>query len=349
MLSARQLRSHLREAGVHRGRPEFHPGMRDRIVGRIEGPGASSMDTRASTLGRAKERPTSSLGYSTRDRSTGVLDDRSDQADEWGWADEDQIDDADAEGREEAGSAAGVSEQRMDGLASQMVDQRVQRERPRRIWMIDPRASAESWTSFRAFLDRIVQLGEPVLIVATRYDRARRARGTLIPAIEKVTAAHPERQGQFTVMTMHWIHGRLTNFPQLRERVMKYRLTPVHEVSYAAHMRFAVHLSPLEGRRKKGRRPGLVIFLNPGDHLVAVREAHHMGIPVAGILNTDFPRVEWVDYPLPGNDRGVKAQLRYMTRRSEAILRGCSVESEKGEKSEKREKREKEATVREES
>jgi ribosomal protein S2 len=87
-------------------------------------------------------------------------------------------------------------------------------------------------------------------------------------------------------------------------------------------MRYAVHFEAMEPLRTVGKRPALVIFLHPMDHRVAVREVASMGVPMAGVINSDFPWASKVDYPLVGNDRGGSAHRLYMSRRAMAMKEG---------------------------
>jgi len=187
---------------------------------------------------------------------------------------------------------------------------------PARVWRLDPLQCIDHWKRLRMAVDETVLKKEPILIVATNPQRSDLAKGIRFPRMR----ANPTSP-QVTLLTTNWIYGRLTNFDQFREMAMKYQITPSYEMKHTSHHRYSTYIRPLEPRRIHGKRPGLVIYLNAGDHLVAVREAYHMGIPTAGIVNTNFPSPERLHYLLPGNDRGLRAQLRYLTLRSNQLKR----------------------------
>ena len=216
-------------------------------------------------------------------------------------------------------------------------------------WRFSTTSVLESWSSFLPMRVDTVAQGRPVVVVAVRPDRARRVRGRLGPLMPDSMATSwvgskvldPEAHrasresltswkgstvrfdsGALTLRTQHWVHGRLTNFRGLRSMVLKYRDTPSVEVKSSTHRRFAVHFEPREPLRTVGKRPALVIFLHPVDHRVAVEEVASMGIPMAGVLNSDFPMRDKVDYPLRGNDRSLRSQRLRMSRRASGMKEG---------------------------
>ena len=58
---------------------------------------------------------------------------------------------------------------------------------------------------------------------------------------------------------------------------------------------------------------------------IAIREARLLGIPIVGIVDTNVDP-ELIDYPIPGNDDGLRAIQLYCRFASDAVLAGLAAE-----------------------
>jgi small subunit ribosomal protein S2 len=60
------------------------------------------------------------------------------------------------------------------------------------------------------------------------------------------------------------------------------------------------------GVRSMSSLPGALYVVDIGHEIIAVKEAKKLGIPIVALLDTDCDP-ELVDYPIPGNDDGIKS------------------------------------------
>jgi len=196
---------------------------------------------------------------------------------------------------------------------------------------MDPLQIQAAWSHLLPLVTALVEKGETVVRVATRAESARLAQGRLV---EELAA------GDRTLISTSWVHGRLSNLEGIRQKVQNHRQKPVHERRRSDQIRFdlrfgsiASWLSGSGSRKASGKegdqedlssrgRPGLVVFLHPADHELAIREAFSSGVPVAAVVNTDTPSLESMDYPLPGNESSLSAQLRYRLLIQQAVHEG---------------------------
>jgi len=186
---------------------------------------------------------------------------------------------------------------------------------PAYAWRIDPIQSIRAWKKLREVVEETLVQKEPLLVVSADPMVSSMAKAMRSPFL-KHQRSLKMRNAPVTLLTETWIYGRLTNFDLLRGMAMKYQVTPVHERKHASHLRYATYRRPIESLRITGKRPGLVLFLNAGRQLVAVKEAYNTGVPSAGVMSTDFPYPSHLTYPLPGNDKDIRSQMRYLGLRS---------------------------------
>ena len=156
-----------------------------------------------------------------------------------------------------------------------------------------------------------------------------------------------------------WLGGTLTNFRTIRSRVKRmeeiekmeadgtFEALPKKEVM-GIRKEYDKLNKNLRGIREMKKMPQAMVIVDPRKEEIAIKEAHILGIPVFGVVDTNCdPDV--VDYVIPGNDdavRSVKLLIGVLTN-AIAEVNGNEVidfisEEEKAGKPEKQEKVEKE-------
>ncbi len=118
-------------------------------------------------------------------------------------------------------------------------------------------------------------------------------------------------------MNERWLGGTLTNFKTIRGRIRRleeiekmekdgtFDLLPKKEVVKIKKEYDKLNRN-LRGIREMKKAPQAMIIVDPRKEEIAIKEAHILGIPVFGIVDTNCdPDV--VDYVIPGNDDAVRA------------------------------------------
>ena len=72
--------------------------------------------------------------------------------------------------------------------------------------------------------------------------------------------------------------------------------------------------------------PGAMFVVDPKKERIAVKEAHTLGIPVVGIVDTNC-NPEDVDFVIPGNDDAIRAVKLIAGKMADAVIEGHQGES----------------------
>ena len=114
-----------------------------------------------------------------------------------------------------------------------------------------------------------------------------------------------------------WLGGTLTNFKTIRSRIKRmddidkmesdgtFDLLPKKEV-IQIKKEYAKLDKNLRGIREMKKLPQALVIVDPRKEENAIKEAHILGIPVFGIVDTNCDP-DLVDYVIPGNDDAVRA------------------------------------------
>lgn len=156
----------------------------------------------------------------------------------------------------------------------------------------------------KKFLAQVVADGKDVLFVGTKR-QARRA-------VEEAA-----KRSNMHWVNDRWLGGTLTNFREIRRRVGRLDelealdtqgLLDQYSKKQGATLRREMKkiLRNLGGLRKMTRMPGALVIVDQKREIIAIREAHKMGIPVVCLLDTDSDP-DMVDIPIPGNDDAMRA------------------------------------------
>jgi len=166
-------------------------------------------------------------------------------------------------------------------------------------------------------------------------------------------------------VTERWLGGTLTNFRTIRSRVKRmediekmeqdgtFELLPKKEV-IEIKKEYEKLYKNLRGIREMKSLPQAMIIVDPTKEEIAIREAHILGIPVFGVVDTNCDP-DLVDYVIPGNDDAVRSVKVMIGALSNAISEAYGLEmvdylteEDKKAPSKKEDKEDKKASKKEE-
>ena len=172
------------------------------------------------------------------------------------------------------------------------------------IYIIDLSKTVKKLEEAYDALKKIAENGGKVLFVGTKKQ-----------AQEAVEEAAVRTNMYF--MNERWLGGTLTNFKTIRGRIRRldeiekqeedgtFDLLPKKEVVNIKKEYEKLNKN-LRGIREMKKTPDALVIVDPRKEDIAIKEAHKLGIPVFGIVDTNCdPDV--VDYVIPGNDDAVRA------------------------------------------
>ena len=172
------------------------------------------------------------------------------------------------------------------------------------IYIIDLSKTVKKLEEAYTALKNIAEAGGKVLYVGTKKQ-----------AQEAVEEAATRTNMYF--MNERWLGGTLTNFKTIRGRIRRleeiekmeedgtFDLLPKKEV-VKIRKEYDKLNKNLKGIREMKKPPQAMVIVDPRKEEIAIKEAHILGIPVFGIVDTNCdPDV--VDYVIPGNDDAVRA------------------------------------------
>lgn len=193
------------------------------------------------------------------------------------------------------------------------------------------------------FVEGVTAEGGSIMFVGTK----RQAAGLVKAAA--IDAAMP-------YVTERWLGGMLTNWRTIQSQVK--RLIKLEEQVASGEIAekfnkkegldIAGEIAKLErvfgGIKAMDKLPAAVFVVDVPREIIAVNEAHKLGIPVVGIAdsNTD-PDV--IDYAIPANDDAIKSIKLITEAVAEAAKKGASKYQATASKAEADEAKEKEAEI----
>jgi small subunit ribosomal protein S2 len=163
--------------------------------------------------------------------------------------------------------------------------------------------------------------------------------GTKRQAKEVVREA--ARSAGMPYVTERWLGGTLTNFETIRASIR--RLDDIErEMSAPESVRLSKKvqarngrekrriLRNLEGVRNMTKLPDALFVIDPNKEMSAVREAHRLGIPIVGLVDTDCDP-ELVNLPIPGNDDGIRSIQAVIKVILDGLAKGRSEQNQRSE------------------
>ena len=172
------------------------------------------------------------------------------------------------------------------------------------IYIIDLQKTVKKLEEAYEAMKEIAQNGGKVLFVGTKKQA------------QEAAEENATRTNMFFV-NERWLGGTLTNFRTIRSRVGRmeeiekmeqdgiFDMLPKKEV-IQIRKEYEKLNKNLRGIREMKKMPQALVIVDPRKEEIAIKEAHILGIPVFGIVDTNCdPDV--VDYVIPGNDDAVRS------------------------------------------
>ena len=172
------------------------------------------------------------------------------------------------------------------------------------IYIIDLQKTVSKIEEAYKALNAIAANGGKVIFVGTKKQA------------QEATMEEAKRTDSYYI-TERWLGGTLTNFRTIRRRINRldqiekmeengtFDALPKKEV-LKIKKEYEKLLTYFAGVRDMKKLPDAMVIVDPKKEYNAVREAHKLGIPVFGIVDTNCDP-EDLDYPIPGNDDAVRA------------------------------------------
>ncbi len=152
--------------------------------------------------------------------------------------------------------------------------------------------------------------------------------GTKKQAMESIKT-EAERCGMFYV-NQRWLGGMLTNFKTIQGRIK--RLKELERMSadgsFEKYTKKEVigmkhQMEKLErnlgGIKEMKKVPDIIFIVDPRKERIAIQEAHILGIPLVGIVDTNCDPEE-MDFVIPGNDDAIRAVKLLTGKMADAVI-----------------------------
>ena len=207
------------------------------------------------------------------------------------------------------------------------------------IYIIDLAKTVKKLEEAYEAMKKIAEEGGQILFVGTKKQA------------QEAAEECAERVGMYFV-NERWLGGTLTNFKTIRSRIKRmdeidkmesdgtFDLLPKKEV-IKIRKEYEKLNKNLRGIREMNKIPQALVIVDPRKEENAIKEAHILGIPVFGIVDTNCDP-DLVDYVIPGNDdaiRAVKVVLGVLTNAISEVNNNSNT-SKKEVKSENKEEKE---------
>lgn len=185
------------------------------------------------------------------------------------------------------------------------------------IYIIDLQKTVKKIEEAYSFIREVAESGKPVLFVGTK----KQAQDSI--------KEEAERAGMYYV-NERWLGGMLTNYKTIKGRIDRLRkledmqengtfdVLPKKEVIQLMNEKEKLE-KYLNGIKDMPEVPGAIFIVDPRKERIAVMEAHKLGIPVVGIVDTNCDPDE-IDFPIPGNDDAIRAVKLIASTISQAII-----------------------------
>ncbi len=207
-----------------------------------------------------------------------------------------------------------------------------------KIHIIDIRKTIGLLNAAMDFIRDVVADGKDVLLVGTK----KQSREILRETAER---------SQMHYVVDRWLGGALTNFQTIRlsinrleelEAIRKESQLEGRSKKEVASLRREEHKlhRNLDGIRAMDNLPGAMVIVDIGREMNAVLEGRKLNIPIVALVDTNR-NPALVDFPIPGNDDGIRATKLIISKIEEAInegldLRKKRIEDKKAKKSDEK-------------
>ena len=138
-----------------------------------------------------------------------------------------------------------------------------------------------------------------------------------------------ERCGMYYV-NERWLGGMLTNFKTIQSRIQRLKNIEKMEEDgtfYVLPKKEVIQLKKEQEKLQKNlggikdmkRIPDAIFVVDPKKESICVQEAHILGIPLIGIVDTNCDPEE-LDYVIPGNDDAIRAVKLIVSKMADAVI-----------------------------
>ena len=187
------------------------------------------------------------------------------------------------------------------------------------IHIIDLQKASKKIDEAYEFIKEQVEEGKTVLFVGTK----KQAQDCMKDAAIK--------SGMYYV-NQRWLGGMLTNHKTIKTRIDKLRKLEKMEEEGVFNVLPKKEVIKLRAEKEKLEKylngikdmpelPAAIFVVDPRKENIAIQEAHRLGIPVIGIVDTNCDPEE-VDYVIPGNDDAIRAVKLIAGKMADAIIEG---------------------------
>ncbi|NLY21558.1 MAG: 30S ribosomal protein S2 [Tissierellia bacterium] len=187
------------------------------------------------------------------------------------------------------------------------------------IYIIDLQKTVKKIEEAYDFMREVSAEGGQVLFVGTKKQA------------QEAIESEAKRCNMFYI-NQRWLGGLLTNHKTITKRIDRlnelnqmeedgtFELLPKKEVSGLLNEREKLEKF-LGGIKNMNGLPDAIFVVDPKKENIAIKEAHILGIPVVGIVDTNCDPDE-IDFPIPGNDDAIRAVKLITETMANAILEG---------------------------
>ena len=187
------------------------------------------------------------------------------------------------------------------------------------IYIIDLQKTVKKVEEAYKFVKEVAETGKPILFVGTKKQA------------QEAIKEEAERCGMFFV-NERWLGGMLTNHQTIQTRIKKLRELEKMEEEGVFNVLPKKEVIKLNAEKEKLEKylggikempelPGAIFVVDPRKENIAIQEAHRLGIPVVGIVDTNCDPDE-LDFPIPGNDDAIRAVKLITGAMATAIIEG---------------------------
>ena len=154
------------------------------------------------------------------------------------------------------------------------------------------------------FMQEVAETGKPILFVGTKKQA------------QEAIREEAQRCGMYFV-NERWLGGMLTNHKTIKTRIQKLRELEAMEEDGTFEVLPKKEVIKLKAEKAKLEKflggikdmpelPAALYVVDPRKENIAIQEAHRLGIPVIGTVDTNCDPDE-IDYPIPANDDAIRA------------------------------------------
>ena len=187
------------------------------------------------------------------------------------------------------------------------------------IYIIDLQKTVKKVEEAYKFVKEVAETGKPILFVGTKKQA------------QEAIKEEAERCGMYFV-NERWLGGMLTNHQTIQTRIKKLRELEKMENEGVFDVLPKKEVIKLNAEKEKLEKylggikdmpelPGAIFVVDPRKENIAIQEAHRLGIPVVGIVDTNCDPEE-LDFPIPGNDDAIRAVKLITGAMATAVIEG---------------------------